>query len=70
MSSRWRGELLYRPNGRPSKCIVCGAVPSIWRVELPEPDQSGRRFASFCERHEANKDMLLARLAQPDDLPE
>jgi hypothetical protein len=48
-------------------CTVCGGVPSRWTMPLDEPDRRGRWKAYFCERHEANKDMLVAQLLQRDE---
>jgi hypothetical protein len=51
----------------PAACIICGAQPTRWRINLEEPDFRGRLHAHFCERHEANKDMLLAAMSASDD---
>jgi hypothetical protein len=42
-------------------------MPTRWKIELPEPDQRGRLTAHFCERHERNKDMLVAQLCASNE---
>ena len=48
-------------------CSVCRGMPTRWKIELPEPDQRGRLTAHFCERHERNKDMLVAQLCASNE---
>ncbi len=43
-------------------CRICRSTPVKWRVDLTEPDHQGRLVAFFCERHEENKNMLVAQL--------
>ncbi len=56
--------MLESSSGWQNQCVICRSVPTRWKVSLPVPDFRGRHVASFCERHEANKDMLLAGLQQ------
>jgi hypothetical protein len=60
-------DVLEAPNGWRNACTVCGAAPTRWKIDLPVPDQRGRHIAAFCDRHEANKDMLVAATEQLEE---
>lgn len=67
--SRRRSPLNVREarNGWAVPCTICSSVPTRWRIALPEPTGQGRLTAFFCERHEVNKDMLVAGILQAED---
>jgi hypothetical protein len=50
-------------------CSICHSLPTRWKIELPEPDSRGRIASYFCERHQANRDMLVAQLTCTQDDP-